>query len=94
MMEQTEFIGYTVVALGALTTIVVPIVRLNASIVRLHTMLSNIVKINERQDEKIVSHDNNIVNLTVASERASVAIENHETRIRNLEEREVHKHET
>lgn len=92
-MKEAEFIGYTVLSLGALVTIVVPILRLNSSIVSLTTMLNNLIKDGEERDKRLESHANRIIQMNETISRHDTDLKSHEKRIRLLEEYEHERRE-
>lgn len=92
-MQEAQFIGYTVLSLGAIITIIVPILRLNSSIVSLTTMLNNLIKDGEERDKRLESHANRIITMNTTVTQHGAELKNHETRIQVLEQYERERRE-
>lgn len=74
-MSSNEIIGAVVVALGSILSLIIviakPILELNASIVKLTTVMEHMVEDDKKQDKRLNSH--------------SKQLDDHETRIIKLE---------
>lgn len=77
-INDAEFLGMLIVAIGALVSFITPILKLNSSITRLNLLLENLTRDHEQTVLKVNSHDDKIQSL-------EVKITDHEARIQGLE---------
>lgn len=80
-MPQTEFTGMLLVGLALLIGIITPVLKLNASIVKLTTTIDCMLKNDETRDERLKKHGEQI-------DENRHELVNHEGRIKSLENKE------
>lgn len=73
-MEQYEFIGMLVLAIGGVAGIVTPIVKLTAAVTELTTTMKNLIKEGDVRDKRLDTHGREIDSLNRAVDRHEVRL--------------------
>ncbi|MCR0403714.1 hypothetical protein MKC49_04335 [[Clostridium] innocuum] len=84
-MNEAEAIYTVVIGCGALAVVIAPIMKLNASIVKLNANFENMLEHDKIRDNRINKHGQEIDELGERLHDAEHELSNHETRIKSLE---------
>ena len=84
-MDNVQNTGTVVVGLGCLITIVLPILKLNGSIVELTVEMRNMRERDVTRDKRIEKHGKEIDEIRETVSDHKHKLSNHETRLKTLE---------
>lgn len=77
-MDETRMIGYLVVGLGTLISVLTPLFKINANITRMRDSIDNMIERDKIRDERITLHGKEL-------DEVVRRVDRHEERITTLE---------